>query len=113
MAETPVVTISFKDLETDEEVRERIETRCRALAEEFPETTRFEITASPDGAGHVTHARVSGRSTHLDAHASAIELSLSAEQALDKIHHQLRSVHDKRIFVRRREARKENPKRGG
>jgi ribosome-associated translation inhibitor RaiA len=112
MVDTPVVTISFKDLDGDEAVRERIEARCRALAEEFPETTRFEITITPDGSGHVTHARVNGRSTHLDAHASAIELSLSAEQALDKIHHQLRSGHDKRIFARRREARKENPKRG-
>jgi ribosome-associated translation inhibitor RaiA len=112
MSEDAVVMISFKDLETDEELREKIEVRCRSLAAEFPETTRFEITIAPDGAGHVTHARVNGRQTHIDAHAVAIEMALSAEGALDKVHHQLRSVHDKRIFARRREARRDSPKRG-
>jgi hypothetical protein len=50
------------------------------------------------------------RRTHLDAHGNAIELELAAERALDKAHAQLRTVHDKRIFTRRREARKASPK---
>jgi ribosome-associated translation inhibitor RaiA len=110
MADDPIVVISFKDLESDEEVRERIDARCRALREEFPETSRFEMTLAPDGAGHSAHVRVSGRHTHLDAHGSAIELELAAEKALAKAHGQLRTVHDKRIFTRRREARKASPK---
>jgi ribosome-associated translation inhibitor RaiA len=115
MAETPVIMISFKDMDTDEELREIIEKRCGALAEEFPEVTRLEITLSPDGTGHVAHVRVTGtgRGTEFDTHASGIEVRLAADQALDKIQRQLRRVHDKRIFARRREAQKANPKRGG
>ena len=56
-----VVAISFKDIEPDEEVRERAEKRCRALAEEFPEPTHIEVTLAPDGAGFSAHAHVTGR----------------------------------------------------
>jgi ribosome-associated translation inhibitor RaiA len=110
MADDPIVVISFKDIEADDDVRERIDERCRALRAEFPETARFEMTLAPDGAGHTAHLRVSGRNTHLDAHGAAIELELAAEKALEKAHGQLRTVHDKRIFTRRREARKASPK---
>lgn len=111
MAADPTVLISFREIEADDDVRERVDTRCRAFAEEFPETTRYEMTLAPDGAGHTAHVRVSGRDTHLDAHGAAIELEHAAEKALDKVHHQLRTVHDKRIFTRRREARKTSPKK--
>jgi ribosome-associated translation inhibitor RaiA len=110
MAADPTVVISFRDIDADDDVRDRIDTRCRAFAEEFPETTRYEMTLAPDGAGHTAHVRVSGRDTHLDAHGTGIELDRAAEQALDKVHVQLRTVHDKRIFARRREARKSSPK---
>ena len=111
MADVTIV-ISFKDLETDEELRSGIEKRCNALAAEFPETLRYELTVSPYGAGHVTHARVSGGNVHIDTHASAIEMGLAADKALEKVEHQLRRIHDKRVFARRREAKKANPKRG-
>jgi ribosome-associated translation inhibitor RaiA len=55
---------------------------------------------------------VSGGSIHIDTHASAIEMSLAADRALEKVEHQLRRIHDKRVFARRREAKKANPKRG-
>jgi ribosome-associated translation inhibitor RaiA len=112
MPEGPTLVISFKDLDADEEIRESLEKRCHALAEEFPETLRYEITVSPDGAGHVTHARVSGGSVHIDTRASAIEMGLAADRALEKVEHQLRRIHDKRVFARRRAAKKANPKRG-
>ena len=111
VAQTTVV-ISFKDLETDETLRETVEKRCRTLASEFPKSTRYEITISPEGSGHVTHARVSGGSIHLDTHGSAIEMGLAADKALEKVEHQLRRIHDKRLFARRRAAKKANPKRG-
>lgn len=110
MTDDPIVVISFKDLEPDEEVRERIALRCRALRDEFPETARFEMTLAADGSGHAAHVRVSGRDTHLDAHGNAIEIEHAAERALAKAHAQLRTLHDKRIFTRRREARKSSPK---
>ena len=108
----PRVVVSFKDLETDETLRESVEKRCRALAAEFPRSARYEITISPDGAGHVTHARVSGGPIHIDTRARAIEMSLAADRALGKVAHQLRRLHDKRVFARRRAAKKANPKRG-
>ena len=111
-AEEPTVVISFKDLETDEELRDSVEKRCRTLAAEFPRTTRYEITLSPDGSGHVAHARVSGGPIHIDTRATAIEMSLSADRALEKVEHQLRRIHDKQLFARRRAAKKANPKRG-
>ncbi len=113
MGENQTVVISFKDLEVDEEAREAIDKRCGILGDEFPETTRFEITISPDGSGHTAHARVHARQTEVDTHASASELRLAADQALDKVERQLRRAHDKRIFSRRREAQKASPKRGG
>jgi len=109
-ADGPIVVISFRDLESDEDVRTRIDGRCRALRAEFPEANRFEMTLAPDGAGHIAHVRVSGRNTHLDAVANAIELELAAERALDRAHGRLRTVHDKRIFARRRAARKASAK---
>src|SRR5690606_15072547 len=54
-ADGPIVVISFKDLDGDDAVRERIDTRCRALSAEFPEANRFEMTLAPDGAGHTAH----------------------------------------------------------
>ena len=47
----PTVVVSFKDIKPSEKVREVAETRCATMADEFPETTRFEVTVSPDGQG--------------------------------------------------------------
>jgi ribosome-associated translation inhibitor RaiA len=110
MADGTVVAISFKDLEHDDEVRERAEQRCRALAEEFPEPTHIELTLAPDGTGYSAHAHVTGRA-ELAASAEAQELALAADRALERLGRALRRVHDKRVFTRRREAMKQNPKR--
>jgi ribosome-associated translation inhibitor RaiA len=110
MAAGTVVAISFKDLEVDEDVRERAETRCRALAEEFPEPTHIELTLAEDGSGFSGHAHATGR-VELAASATAPELALAADRALEKLGKALRRAHDKRVFARRREAMKQNPKR--
>ncbi len=112
MAGTASVMISFKDLPADERVREEVEQRCRQLAEEFPETTRFEITLAPDGAGHTAHGRVTGKLIEVATHAEAMEIAQAAGQLLDRVQRQLRRVHDKRIFAPRREAQRSHPKRG-
>lgn len=121
MAATPTVVISAKDVPTDEperralldDVRERIEQSCRALAEEFPETTRFEIILSTDGLSYAAHAHVTGRSTEVAPQATATDLRAAADQLMDRVEKQLRRLHDKRIFTPRREAMLNNPKRGG
>jgi ribosome-associated translation inhibitor RaiA len=110
MAE-PVVAISFKDLEADEEVREQVAKRLRVLAEEFPEPTHIEVTLAPDGAGFSAHAHVTGRATDVATAAKGAELGLAADRLLDKLAQKLRRAHEKRLFAARRDAKKSNPKR--
>ena len=111
MATKPSVVISFKDISVNDGIRETLEAGCQRLAGEFPETTRFELTLSPDGAGHMAHAHVTGRSTEVATHARGVELGEAADKLLDKLERQLRRVHDKHVFAPRRDAQKSNPKR--
>ncbi len=110
MPEGTVVAISFKDLAVDEKVRERAEKRCRDIAAEFPEPTHIELTLAEDGAAFSAHAHATGR-VELAASASAPELLLAADRALDRLEKGLRRAHDKRLFTHRREAMQQNPKR--
>ena len=82
MARTPTVLISFKDIRINEKIREAVETRCHALAEEFPETTRFELILSADGTSHTAHGHVTGRNTEVASHAEAPELSGAARRPI-------------------------------
>ena len=107
------VRITSRDVELEPETREDIETRCRALGREFPETTHFEISVAQDGDGHAVHGHVTGKGTDVAAHASHEEVSRAADQLLNAVEKQLRRVHDKRIFARRREGRRNPPKKGG
>lgn len=111
MSTKPSVVISFKDLPVNESVRQTLEAGCQRLAAEFPETSRYELTVAPDGAGHSAHAHVTGRSTEVASHAQAVELGEAVDRLLDKLERQLRRVHEKRIFSPRREAQKDNVKR--
>lgn len=107
MSESPIVAIAFKDLEHDERVRETVEKRCEQLREEFHEVTRFEITFNPDGVGIAGHGHVHGKGEDVGAQAQATELLPAAEALLAKLERQLRKLHDKRIFARRREAQRD------
>jgi ribosome-associated translation inhibitor RaiA len=107
----PVVAISFKDLAPDEEVREQVAAKLRALADEFPEPTHIEVTLAPDGALFTAHAHVTGRGTDLATSAKGAKLGLAADRLLDKLAQQLRRAHEKRVFAARRGAKKDNPKR--
>jgi ribosome-associated translation inhibitor RaiA len=106
-----VIAVSFKDMPIDEELRSRVEERCRTLSGEFPEVTHLEVTLAQDGAGHSASGHASGKSTRLATHAAANEATHAADQLLDTLRHQLRKAHDKRIFAQRREAQKNNPKK--
>jgi ribosome-associated translation inhibitor RaiA len=106
-----VIAVNFKDMPVHGAVRELVEERCRALAEEFPELTHVEVTLAPDGSGHSASGRVTGRSTALATHAVAPEPGHAADRLLDTLRHQLRRSHDKRLFGRRRTAQRKNPKR--
>ncbi len=105
------VLISFKDIESSEKIRAEVEKRCEALGDEFPETTRFEVTLAPDGAGYTAHAHVTGNHTEVAAHAEAIKMGAAADKLMDNLAKQLRKVHDKKIFSRRRAAQRDASKR--
>lgn len=111
MAQGPTVLMNFKDLPTDERVRDSIEARCRLLTEDFQEITRFEFTLSGEGNGFTAHGHVRGKSTDVATQAGASDLAVAADQLLDRIERQLRRVHDKRIFSQRRDAQRDPPKR--
>jgi ribosome-associated translation inhibitor RaiA len=93
-------------------VRDHLIARCEHLAEEFPETTRYEVTLQEQAGTIEAHAHVSGKKTSIAAH---IENAENARQAgdivLDKVERELRKDHDKRIFSPRRKAQKSPAKR--
>jgi ribosomal subunit interface protein len=113
VSDSAIIVVSFKDIETSEVLRERLEKRCEALAEEFPETTHFEITLAPDGAGHTAHGHVTGRQTEVAAHTEAIDITQAANKLVDTLHKLLRKVHDKHRFAQRREAQIDSTRRRG
>jgi len=115
MAKNPSVVIHFKDLviEDQEQIKTSIEKRCEALAEEFREVSRFEITLTEAGSSIDVHGHATGKNTDVATHAAAGDPGPATDRVLDKIERQLRKVHDKRIFSQRRDAQKSPPKRQG
>jgi ribosomal subunit interface protein len=111
MSRSPSVVLHFRDVEIDETVRESIQRRCDHLADEFHEVNRFELTISENGPGFIVHGHATGKNTDVATHADAEAARVASDQVLDKIERQLRKVHDKRIFSRRREAQRDPPKR--
>jgi ribosome-associated translation inhibitor RaiA len=102
---------NFKDLSSDELVRDAVEKRGRRLAEEFKEIVRIEVTLAEDGAGYTAHGHVTGKRIDVATHATATDLLPAAEMLFARVERQLRRVHDKRIFTQRREAQRNPPKR--
>ena len=111
MAEGPTVLMNFKEFSPDEELRESVEARCRELAKEFHEITRFEFTLVEDRSGFTAHGHVTGKNTDVSTHATASKLAPATDQLLDKVERQLRRAHDKRIFSARRDAQRDPQKR--
>ena len=113
MSRSPSVVLHFRDVEVDEIVRESVHRRCDHLADEFHEVSRFELTICENGAGFTVHGHATGKNTDVATHAEAEAARAASDRVLDKIERQLRRVHDKRIFTRRREAQRDPPKRRG
>lgn len=112
MSDRATVVVHFKDIETDETLREVVQKGCDHLAEEFHEVNRIEVAVSEDGGvGFEVHAHATGKNTDVATQASAEQPRVAADRVLDKIQRQLRKHHDKRIFAQRRDARKDPPKR--
>ena len=107
MAQDADVIVRFKDFANNQEVKEILEARCHHLAQEFPETSHYELSLSLDSEEVSAHAHVSGKRTRIASHAKASDMRQAAELALDKLERELRREHDKRIFSPRREAQRD------
>jgi ribosome-associated translation inhibitor RaiA len=108
MSALPKVLVHQRDVHIGAYLLESIERRCASIADEFSEASRFELSFENHGMSVRGRAHAVGRKTDLSTHAEASEPGIVVDRVLDKIERQLRRVHDKRIFGRRRNARK-NP----
>jgi ribosome-associated translation inhibitor RaiA len=111
MTQVPAVEIRFKDVQPDDKLREKVERRCQALSEDFPETMHIEITFSPEGDAFTAHGHVRGKRTEAATSATADELWPASDRLFERLTKQLRRAHDKRIFVQRRDAQQKSPKK--
>ena len=105
------VVIHFNHMSKDRDVQTQLRKRCDHLASEFPETAHYEVSLTPDASEIRADGHVSGRHTHVAAHASAGDLRQAGERVINKLRNELRRHHDKRIFSHRREAQKTPGKR--
>ncbi len=94
MARDATVIVHFRDVERTDELNEALERRCQHLADEFTEADFFEISLSPDNNDVSAHAKVTGKSTSISAHASAPHEKQAADAALDRLERELRNRHD-------------------
>jgi len=111
MTDNPSVVIHFKEVEQDEPLRESIQKKSQRLGKEFNEVSRIEISLEPNGAGFIAHGHVTGTGTDIATQVEASELAPAVDSVFNKVERQLRKLHDKRIFVQRREAQRAPPKR--
>jgi ribosomal subunit interface protein len=105
MAEGVIVVIHLKEEADDADIREHLKQRCNHLAEEFPETSHYEIHLEPNAEEIAARGHVTGRNTNIAAHATSSDLRQAGERVIDKLERELRREHDKRIFTLRRKAR--------
>ena len=106
------VVVHLREVEVEDHVSESIEKRCQALAKEFREVSRFEISIAHDGTSEIeVRGHATGKHTDIATHASASEPGPAIDRVLDRIARQLRAHRDKRIFAQRRDAQRHPPKR--
>ncbi len=96
--------IHFQDTPHSDSLRDQCEQWVSDLREEFPETSKFEVTLRQTGASQSAHVVVTGKDLKLAASAEAHDLRDSLVDAFEKVKRQLRKHHDRQIFSRRRDA---------
>lgn len=100
--------IHFQDVRRSDGVRHECERLADALREEFPETSKVEVTVTHDGQEHGTLVHITGKDLDVAARAQSKELRDTVTDAFDRIRRQLRKHHDK-LISRRRGAQKAGP----
>lgn len=94
--------IHFHDVPHSDAVRDECEQLATALREEFPETSKCEVTVTHVGDEKELHLHVTGKDIDLASRAQAREVRETVIEAFDRVRRQLRKHHDKQIFSRRR-----------
>ncbi len=99
--------MNFRDTPHSEVIQSECEALAQGVRDEFPETSRIEVTLGHDRDEYEAHVHVTGKDIDLAASAKSREsLVVAARDAFHKVHAQLRKHHDKLIFKGRREGHK-------
>jgi ribosome-associated translation inhibitor RaiA len=96
--------MSFGNVEHSDAVHSECESLAGELRDEFPETTRVEVTLAHERDEYEAHVHVTGKEIDLAGRAKHRDSpSLAAREAFARAHAQLRKHHDKTIFKHRRD----------
>lgn len=99
--------MNFRDTPRSEVIHGECEALAQGVRDEFPQTSRIEVTVGHDRDEYEAHVHVTGKDIDLAASARSREsLVIAARDAFHKAHSQLRKHHDKAIFKQRRDAKK-------
>jgi len=96
------VRLHFHDVPSSEFVRTECEQFAADVQQEFPETSKFEISMTHSGDEKELHLHISGRDLEVVAKAHGRDLRETLHDAFDRMRKQLRKHHDKQIFSHRR-----------
>ncbi len=102
--------IHFQDVPHSDRVRSECQELTTGLLQEFPESSKYEVTISQSGSDYQTHLHVTGKDLSVNSKAKSKELRDTVVEAFEKAQRQLRKHHDKVIFSRRREGQKASNK---
>ena len=94
--------LHFHGVSHDDEIKQSCQRLADSLKEEFPETSKCEVTLTHVGDENELHLHVTGKDIDLAARAQAREVRDTVSEAFDRVRRQLRKHHDKQIFSRRR-----------
>ncbi len=98
--------IHFHGVSHDDDIKQSCQRLAESLKDEFPETSKFEVSLSHTGEEHETHMHVTGKELEIAATASGRELRDSIAEAFERVRRQLRKRHDKQIYTRRRDGQR-------
>ena len=99
--------LNFRDTAHSDLLQGECEGLAQTLRDEFPETTRVEVTVGHDRGEYEAHVHITGRDIDMAASAKSRDsLVVAARDAFTRAHAQLRKHHDKLIFKPRRDGHK-------
>jgi len=94
--------IHFQDVPHSDAIRDECEQLASSLRDEFPETSKCEVTVTHAGDEKELHLHITGKDIDIAARAQARDLRETMTEAFERVRKQLRKHHDKQIFSRRR-----------